>query len=213
MIALSNVRDRLEYQSLLLGTVVLVTCALLAFAYQLTREPIRLALENDLLKNFSQVLPPTLHDNNLLDSQHRIQAPWGEITWYQATLGGQVTAVVLPVTATGYAGDIEMLMSIRDDGRIAGVRVLIHKETPGLGDKIEISRSSWITGFNGTSLDNPGPGGWAVKKDGGAFDQFTGATITPRAVIGAIKGALEFFDTHKSTFLAPAPKTGGMADD
>ena len=121
--------------------------------------------------------------------------------------------MVLPVTATGYAGDIEMLMSIRDDGRIAGVRVLIHKETPGLGDKIEISRSSWITGFNGTSLDNPGPGGWAVKKDGGAFDQFTGATITPRAVIGAIKGALEFFDTHKSTFLAPAPKTGGMADD
>ena len=210
---LSEVRDRLEYQSLLLGTVVLITCAVLAFAYQLTREPIRTALENDLLKNFSQVLPPTLHDNNLLNSQHKIQAPWGEITWYQATMGDQVTAVVLPLTATGYAGDIEMLMSFRDDGRIAGVRVLIHKETPGLGDKIEISRSPWITSFNGTSLDKPGPGGWAVKKDGGAFDQFTGATITPRAVVGAIKGALEFFDARKATFLAPARMAGGNADD
>ncbi|ERP88158.1 hypothetical protein Q666_15640 [Marinobacter sp. ES-1] len=213
MIALSNVRDRLEYQSLLLGTVVLVTCAVLAFAYQLTREPIRKALENDLLKNFSQVLPPTLHDNNLLDSQRHIQAPWGKITWYQATMEDEVTAVVLPLTAAGYAGDIEMLMSIREDGRIAGVRVLIHKETPGLGDKIEISRSPWITGFNGKSLSKPGPAGWAVKKDGGVFDQFTGATITPRAVVGSIKGALEFFEAHKATFLQPAPTTGGHADD
>jgi electron transport complex protein RnfG len=210
---LADIRDRLEYQSLLLGAVVLVTCAVLAFAYQLTREPIRQALENDLLENLSQVLPPTLHDNNLLDSQHRIQAPWGEITWYQATLEGKVTAVVLPLTAIGYAGDIKMLMAIREDGRIAGVRVLIHKETPGLGDNIEISRSPWITGFNGKSLSDPRPSGWAVKKDGGAFDQFTGATITPRAVVGSIKGALEFFEAHKAAFLQPAPTTGDHADD
>jgi len=193
---LADIRDRLEYQSLLLGAVVLVTCAVLAFAYQLTREPIRQALENDLL-----------------DSQHRIQAPWGEITWYQATLEGKVTAVVLPLTAIGYAGEIKMLMAIREDGRIAGVRVLIHKETPGLGDNIEISRSPWITGFNGKSLSDPRPSGWAVKKDGGVFDQFTGATITPRAVVGSIKGALEFFEAHKAAFLQPAPTTGDHADD
>ncbi|WP_114418411.1 electron transport complex subunit RsxG [Marinospirillum perlucidum] len=199
----TSLQDRLGYQSLFLGVVVFVTCALLAFAYQMTREPIRLALENDLLNNFSQVLPAEIYDNNLLETKTDIQAPWGEFSWYQASLNDEVTGVVFPLTAYGYAGDIEMLIAVRSNGEISGVRVLVHRETPGLGDKIEVSRDPWITEFNGLSLQDPPPSDWGVKKDGGVFDQFTGATITPRAVVAAIKRGLEFFEAEKATFLTP----------
>jgi electron transport complex protein RnfG len=202
-INLANIRDRLDYQSALLAVVVLVTCSALAVAYQLTREPIRLALEQDMRQSFSRVLPAELHDNDLLTSEGKITAPWGELTYYQATLEGQVTAVIFPLTAQGYAGRIQMLMAVRANGEISGVRVLVHQETPGLGDKIEEARDPWITYFSGKSLSNPMPAGWGVKKDGGDFDQFTGATITPRVIVAAIKRGLEFYQTSQDQLLYP----------
>ena len=202
-INLANIRDRLDYQSALLAVVVLVTCSALAVAYQLTREPIRLALEQDMRQSFSRVLPAELHDNDLLTSEGQITAPWGELTYYQATLEGQVTAVIFPLTAQGYAGRIQMLMAIRANGEISGVRVLVHQETPGLGDKIEEARDPWITYFSGKSLNNPVPAGWGVKKDGGDFDQFTGATITPRVIVAAIKRGLEFYQASQDQLLYP----------
>lgn len=196
-------KDRLDYQSLLLGSVVLITCVALALAYQLTREPIRLALEQDLLNSFSRVLPDALYDNDLLTSQAVIERDGRPLTWYQARLDGEVTAVVFPITAQGYAGNIEMLLAIEANGDIAGVRVLVHQETPGLGDKIEEARDPWITEFSGTSLSNPPSALWGVKKDGGHFDQFTGATITPRVIVREIHRSLEFFTRQQAVFLTP----------
>ena len=89
-------------------------------------------------------------------------------------------------------------------GEILGTRVLAHAETPGLGDKIEATRDDWILAFNGRSLDDPAPERWAVNKDGGSFDQFTGATITPRAVVKAVKEGLEFFQSNRDALLASA---------
>jgi electron transport complex protein RnfG len=112
-------------------------------------------------------------------------------------------AAIIPVTAPdGYSGDIELIVGVNADGSIAGVRVLSHKETPGLGDKVDLRKSDWILGFNGRSLNNPELAGWAVRKDKGVFDQFTGATITPRAVVAATLRALQFADAHSKTLFA-----------
>ncbi len=117
-----------------------------------------------------------------------------------------VIAVIIPATARdGYTGDIDLIIGINADGTVAGVRVLSHRETPGLGDKVDYKKSQWVDGFIGRSLLNPHPEQWAVKRDGGEFDQFTGATITPRAVTKAVKQALEYYHSHQSDF-ASKPK-------
>jgi electron transport complex protein RnfG len=117
---------------------------------------------------------------------------------YRGRLGGQpVAAVLSPVVTQGYSGPIQLIVAIRFDGSLAGVRVLSHRETPGLGDKIEIERTDWIRSFDGKSLLDPAPAAWQVKRDGGDFDQFTGATITPRAIVRGVRGSLEYFDEHK----------------
>ena len=116
---------------------------------------------------------------------------------------GNVAAVLLPaVNPNGYTTDIRMIVGIQPNGDLAGVRVIEHRETPGLGDKIDRKKSDWILSFNGKSLENTADSLWAVKKDGGEFDQFTGATITPRAVVTSVKQALEFFQQHKSELLS-----------
>lgn len=117
---------------------------------------------------------------------------------HRARLAGQpVAALIESVAPDGYAGAIRLLVAVGADGRLLGVRVLAHKETPGLGDAIDERKSDWILGFAGRSLADPGTGGWKVRKDGGEFDQFTGATVTPRAVVGAVEDALLYFDAHR----------------
>ena len=95
-----------------------------------------------------------------------------------------------------------MIIGINFDGSVAGVRVVEHKETPGLGDKVDLRKSDWILSFNGKSLSNPHPNAWNVKKENGEFDQFTGATITPRAVIHQIAKTLEYFKQDKERLVA-----------
>ena len=119
--------------------------------------------------------------------------------------GDQPSALILPVTAPdGYSGAIHLLVGIFADGRLAGVRVLGHKETPGLGDKIELAKNPWVLAFNGKSLSDPGEAGWGVKKDQGVFDQFAGATITPRAVVKAVHHALQYVDAHRAELFGTA---------
>ena len=105
-----------------------------------------------------------------------------------------IAAIVPAVAPDGYSGDIKMIIGINANGSIAGVRVLSHNETPGLGDKVDLKKSDWVLSFNQKSLNNPTTEAWAVKKDGGEFDSFTGATITPRAVVNQVKRALQYFE-------------------
>jgi electron transport complex protein RnfG len=151
------------------------------------------------------VIPAGSYDNALLESTLEIPGDEGEsILVYRALEGLDATGVAFEVVGQGYAGPIRILLGVGADGRVLGARVLSHAETPGLGDKIEVTRDDWILGFDGLSLDDPPPERWAVKKDGGVFDQFSGATITPRAVVAAIKGGLETFAAHRDALTASA---------
>ncbi len=195
-----KLRGELYYQTALLGGVALVTTAALAFADKLTAGDIAAAQERDMQQSLTQVLPGKF-DNNLLKDTLLLNGPNGEVTVYRARRAGRVEAVVFKVSGTGYAGPIDCMMGVDRNGHITGVRVIKHKETPGLGDKIEPAKGHWIYEFDDKYLGDPPAEKWAVKKDGGVFDQFAGATITPRGVVNAVKGGLDFFDRQRSKML------------
>jgi electron transport complex protein RnfG len=203
-------REGIGYQMLLLGGFALAASALLVVGHLLTKGPIAEREAEDLRASLAQVIPEALHDNDLLANPLPLRGQGSgrqgddAITVYRALQGLDVTAVAFESVGQGYAGPIRVLLGIGADGRILGARVLAHSETPGLGDKIEIARDDWITGFDGLSLAEPPPERWAVKKDGGVFDQFSGATITPRAVVAAIKGGLETFAAQRDSLTASA---------
>ncbi len=145
-----------------------------------------------------------LTDIIILPSTQQL-ATKGNSTVYRARKDGRpVAAVFTSIAPNGYSGKITLLVGIYYDGSLAGVRVIKHKETPGLGDKINEKKTDWILKFKGLSLVNPIESRWAVKKDGGEFDQFTGATITPRAVISAIKKSLQFFEQNQDELFKEA---------
>jgi electron transport complex protein RnfG len=191
----------------------IVGTMLLASTFFTTRAPIAESERQAKLELFQQVLPAALHDNDLLQDAVAI-APGGELgnrteTWaYRARLKGQPSAVILESTAPdGYSGDIKLLVGVRVDGTITGVRVLTHKETPGLGDYIETAHGDWILNFDGQSLAKTADADWKVKKDGGSFDYMAGATITPRAVVKAVHKTLQYWEAHRDElFAAPAVK-------
>ena len=119
---------------------------------------------------------------------------------YRARLGGEpVAAIFNSIAPNGYNGSIHLLIGVYHDGSLAGVRAIKHQETPGLGDVIDLAKSDWVLGFNGKSLSNPPPDEWAVKRDGGVFEQFTGATITPRAIVTAVKNTLIYYQQNQHT--------------
>lgn len=194
---LSGWRSRIPYQSGLLGLVSTLAAALLVGANLVTREPIAQREAEDLRASLAQVVPEALHDNNLLEDTVDIRDGAQVTRVYRARRQGAVSAMAYRMVAQGYSGDIVLLLGVAPDGSILGVRVLSHAETPGLGDRIEVQKSDWILGFSGLSLDNPATAGWAVKKDGGVFDSFSGATITPRAVVAGIRRGLELYRAHR----------------
>lgn len=190
---LARWRSRVEYQGLSLGLVCAVVALTLLVANRLTHQQIEAQMQQDRLAVLRQVLPGELYDNNPLAEAFKLQdAELGEIEVYPARLEGRLTAVAFQTSNIGYGGPIVQLIALDVQGRILGVRVLSHKETPGLADKIEIQKSDWITVFDGLSLENTALDQWAVKKDGGRFDQFAGATITPRAIVKSTLQALQF---------------------
>jgi H+/Na+-translocating ferredoxin:NAD+ oxidoreductase subunit G len=200
---LEELRTKLGYQGLLLGGVALLTSAALAFASRATEPDIKAAEAADLKQSLAQVLPGG-YDNDLLKDTVTLPGAEGDVLVYRARHAGKVDAVVYQVIAHGYSGAIVCVMGVSKEGKILGVRVIKHAETPGLGDKIETSKSNWILSFDGKWLGNPPADKWAVKKDGGVFDQFAGATITPRGVVKAIKGGMEFFAANKAQLLDDA---------
>lgn len=207
---LEQLRPQLHYQSGVLAGFALLAAILLGFADLATRGVIQQRLQEDLQANLAQVVPADLHDNNLLNdsvllpsAEANLGAEQTEV--YLAKKQGQVNAVCFKFVAPdGYAGPISLVMGIDRKGEILGVRIIAHVETPGLGDKIEVTKSKWVLAFNGKSLDNLTVEQWAVKKDGGVFDQFSGATITPRKVVQAIKRGLDFYQLHQAELLGAA---------
>jgi electron transport complex protein RnfG len=195
---LEAIREKIGYQPLLLGVFALLASGALAWASNATGGAIAAAEAKDLRDSLSEVLPQGMADNDFLKDTIELDNKGKTVTIYRARQGGVVKAALFKVAERGYAADIQVLMAVDSEGRTLGVRVLKHAETPGLGDKIEIRKDKWITDFDGKSLGDPAPEKWGVKKDSGVFDQFAGATITPRAVVKAVKGGLEFFAAHKS---------------
>ena len=190
---------------IILGVFCLGFGLLLAATNKVTETDIAARALEDRQNSLSQVIPEGIHDNNLATDTITMQDTEGrEITVYRATRAGQVTGVAYEIFGTGYAGQIKLMLGVDAQGKVLGVRVLAHKETPGLGDKIEVKKTDWITRFTGLFLGDPPVEKWKVKKDGGQFDQFAGATITPRGVVKAIREGLEFFDAHKAQMMAAA---------
>lgn len=199
--------------ALLLALFSIAGTAIVALTFDLTRDTIA---ENErvyLLNSLHIIIDEDEHDNDLFSDTKQLLAPdllgsKKAQTVYLARKGGKpVAAVFSSIAPDGYNGNIHLLVGVYADGTLAGVRVLKHLETPGLGDGIEADRSDWIQDFAGLSLSQPDNKGWAVKKDGGRFDQFTGATITPRAVVKAVHNTLLYFRQHRATIFAPATPT------
>lgn len=177
--------------------------ALVAITWEKAQPRIEENQRHVLTSRLHEIIPPEAHDNDLLDDaitvhDRELLGTAADVTVYRAYRNGEpVAALFTSVAPDGYSGPIQLLVGIHADGRVAGVRVLSHRETPGLGDPIEIERSDWITGFDGASLGDPPLPQWDVKRHGGVYDQFTGATITPRAVIRAIRNTLLYFREHR----------------
>lgn len=201
--SLDAVREQLPYQPVLLGTVALLAGAALTFSFNATREYIVAAEARDMQQTLAQVLPAGFADNDLLKDVIELDGvkPGSKRKIHLAKKAGVVTGAVFGVSDRGYAGEISMLMAVDSAGTVLGVRVLKHTETPGLGDKIEIAKNPWIKSFDGKSLDNLPAEKWAVKKDGGVFDAFAGATITPRGVVNGVKRGLDYFAAHRKEII------------
>jgi electron transport complex protein RnfG len=193
----------------ILFVFALVGTAMLAFTHD-RAEPVitrgQVAAKRALL---SQVMPAALYDNDLLATQQSVPPDdllgtrQASALWL-ARRNGEFSGVVLEAVAPdGYSGDIALLIGIDANGTVTGVRVTAHHETPGLGDYIDRAKSAWIDQFGGKSLLAPEPKHWKVAKDGGIFDTRAGATITPRAVVKAVKSALDYFARHRAAFAAP----------
>jgi len=189
-----------------LGGFALCGAALLAFTESRTRPLIEANARTALERQLNALLPAEAYDDDLLASATPITAPEltgvaTPVTLYRATKGGRPVAVLFELTAPdGYSGAIRLLTAVRVDGRLAGARVLSHRETPGLGDYIDEHRSPWIHAFDDRSLGAPDEAHWLVRKDGGAFDHVTGATVTPRAIVKALKRALVYCREHPELF-------------
>lgn len=191
---------------LILGFFGIIGALLVSGTEQQTREIIihneRMALLNQLY----ELVPQAEIDNDFLQHPLTLDAPEflgiSDTLAYIGTQQGKLAAMVFETTIpNGYAGPILMLVAIDNRGTLKGVRIVSHSETPGLGDKVELERSDWVLDFNGKSLTNPDEAHWKVKKDGGEFDQFTGATITPRAIVDSVRKTLLYFDQeHQALF-------------
>jgi len=204
-VANPSYRQRTGYHGMLVGGTALLASALLAIGNISTKDEIALRQAEDMQQMLNEVLPPTLHDNDILADKFQLDGK--EI--FQAREGSDVSAVAFQVAEPGYSGIITIIMAVDKEGTLLGMRVVSHTETPGLGDKIETARSDWAYSFEGKKLTQENQAEWAVKKDGGQFDQFSGATITPRAVVKAVKGGMDFFAQHKQRLLSfePGPET------
>jgi len=201
----------------LLSIAAITAVGMVALVHDRAEPQIEASRRAQLLAQLTAVLGDVAYDNDPLQDVIQVRDPEllgtdEPLTAHRVRRGGQPVAALLNAVAPdGYAGAIHLLIAIDAQGRLLGVRVLDHQETPGLGDFIEERRSDWIHGFDGRSLGQPPLGRWQVRKDGGDFDQFTGATVTPRAVVRAVRNALTWFARHRDELFAAPAATGTPA--
>ncbi len=199
----------------ILAIFAITGTSLVAFTHQATKQRIAANERETLLRNLYALVPEATIDNNIaldtlqVSDPEQLGAP--ATTVYRGRMQGQpVAAVLTTVVPNGYSGPIKLLVAVRYDGVLGGVRVISHKETPGLGDKVEASRSDWIYSFTGKSLGNPPLEKWKVKRDGGVFDQFTGATITPRSIVTAVRKTLLYVKDHRDALYDKQAASDGV---
>lgn len=189
--------------AMLLGLFAVGGTGLVAYTFDKTKQRIAENERAMIVKSLHALIAPKEHDNDLYTdviqvSNEALLGTDEAVNVYRARMQNTPVAAILnSVAPDGYTGNIHLLVAIRYDGSLAGVRVVKHRETPGLGDGIDIERSDWIRDFDGKSLQKPPEKDWRVKRDGGVFDQLTGATITPRAVVKAVKNTLRYYKINK----------------
>ena len=191
-----------------LAVIASICTAMVALTWQLTIDRIEQNKTEWLERSLQPALAGLFFDSGVTESMLVIPQPH-ELPGKEAAIVYRVYAADEPVAALfvvtardGYAGPIRLLIGVEMDGTVTGVRVLEHRETPGLGDRIETTKSDWVLQFDGRSLREPEPAGWAIHGDGGEFDQLTGASVTPRAVIKAIRQTLTYFDVNTEAIFA-----------
>lgn len=195
----------------ILAGFALVTTGLIAITYEGTKERIQLEQEKQLLSVLNELVPESKHTNELHVDCIVVQSPaflgsTDDKRIFRARMGEQdVAALIETIAPNGYSGEIKMVVAVSLEGQSLGARVIEHKETPGLGDKVDLRVSNWILSFTDVPFSGEEDKRWQVKKDGGQFDQFTGATITPRAVVQAIKNTLGYYAVNRDMiFNAPS---------
>jgi electron transport complex protein RnfG len=189
---------------LILALFAMLTTGLIATTFFATKDQIDLQRQQKLITTLDALVPRESYNNSMqndcviVSSREYLGSNEAKHI-YRATQNGQAVAAVIETTAPdGYSGRIELLVGVEGQGQVTAVRVLKHRETPGLGDKVDLRISDWILSFSGKTLTSDNDNLWAVKKDGGQFDQFTGATITPRAVVKAVKRAVQYYQVHQA---------------
>jgi electron transport complex protein RnfG len=202
----SPINTAISKNTKILALFAIACTAVVGLVSELTKDKIKTQEQQQLLKTLHSIIEPSRYDNDIANDCIMLSAP--ELgskkaqTAYIARKAGKIVAVAMTSTAPrGYNGNIDFIMAVNNDGSVSGVRVLKHQETPGLGDKVEVRKSNWITNFTGKRVLSENDGRWAVKKDNGMFDQFTGATITPRAVVKGVKSTLNYFTKNRASLL------------
>ena len=211
------IRNPIALAGLILMCFAILGSGLVAFTYQQTADRIALNEREALLKQLNALVPDSSIDNDIIsdtlivdDEEH---LGGHDIKVYLGRKqGGPVAAVFNTIVPDGYSGPIKLLVAIKIDGTLGGVRIISHKETPGLGDKVEERKSDWIHSFAGKSLGNPDLSRWKVKRDGGDFDQFTGATVTPRSIVQAVKNTLLYYREHGNKLFVAIDSNKTTAD-
>jgi len=200
-----NIIKNMIISAVVLALFAIIGTFFVSYTYDNTIDRINENKRLALLKAFHVLIPPDAHDNDIFTdiiqvTNKNLLGDKKPVSIYRARKDNRPVAVIInSIAPDGYSGNIELLVAINYDGVLEGVRVVQHKETPGLGDAIDETRSDWITKFKQRSLTNPEKKGWAVKRDGGEFDQFTGATITPRAIVKAVYNTLRYYKEHRDT--------------
>lgn len=202
-----------------LAVIAAICTALVALTYRSTEQRIEANEKAWIERSLQPALSGLFYDSGVTESRILLPPPHDlpgsdAAIIYRVYAQGEPVAALFVVTARdGYSGPIRILVGVETTGMVTGVHVLEHRETPGLGDRVESGKSDWLTQFNGRSLLDPEPAGWRITRDGGQFDQLTGASITPRAIIKALKETLIYFDAHREEIFSDPPEESAPAED